>query len=80
MTKTEIKQTAQDYLIQGMENAISMETNDAGDPAVLEAMRWQARRVLAPRFDTAKYGTPNLANATPARSAKAGMPRLPATT
>jgi len=46
MTKTEIKQTAQDYLLQGLANAISMETNDADDPAVLEAMRGQARRVL----------------------------------
>jgi hypothetical protein len=46
MTKTEIKQTAQDYLLQGLANAISMETNDADDPAVLEAMRGQARRVM----------------------------------
>lgn len=46
MTKTAIKWTAQDYLLQAMSNAISMETNDADDPAVLEAMRGQARRVL----------------------------------
>ena len=46
MTKTEIKQTAQDYLLQGMENTILGELEAKGDPLVIEAMRWQARRVL----------------------------------
>ena len=46
MNKTEIKHTAQDYLLQGMENAILGELEAKGDPLVIEAMREQALRVM----------------------------------
>jgi len=46
MTKTEAKQTAQDYLLQGMSNAILGELESGGDPKVIEAMREQAKRVM----------------------------------
>ena len=46
MTKTEIKHIAQDYLMQGLGNAILGELECGGDPEVIEAMKEQANRVM----------------------------------
>lgn len=46
MTKTKIKHTAQDYLMQGLSNAILGEIECNSDPEVIAAMKEQAARVM----------------------------------